>query len=415
MSKSFLPALGVLLTLLSNVNAIPPQEAKTAKTKLIQKVYQVADLVIPVQPPDKADEPRKSPHTAQDQLISVVKATINPQSWDTAGGACSIEYFPLTCSMVVSAPAAMQEQVARLLAGLRWLQNQQIAVEVSLLHVSDKTYPQLLSDFGLSKPKEGCFLGSLEAQQLAALMEAAQGDRYTQVLQAPKITMLPGKPATVECRESETFTTGWTLVWKNESLALEPVQETIPLGLRLELGANLARDGSDVALDLTITQATLAATPVPVVPSVLMKEIQTPKLSTHKLAARFVVGDGMTAVLPGWNTAIEREERVPGLSELPYLGQLFRHPHYASGKVLVLVTPHILTCESEEPAPAATKIMCPGCKAAGACEESEAPASEMDALLARYHKACAAGKTETARKIAIKALKLDPTCFDKNR
>ena len=48
----------------------------------------------------------------------------------------------------------------------------------------------------------------------------------------------------------------------------------------------------------------------------------------------------------------------------------------------------------------------------GDAEESE-PQPGVDELVAKYHQACAAGKKDAARKIAIKALKMDPTCFDR--
>src|SRR5262249_33434099 len=139
--------------------------------------------------------------------------------------------------------------------------------------------------------------------------------------------------------------------------------------------------------------------------------------------------EGKTAVLFGWNQTSEVIDAVPVLSKLPIIGKNYQHKRQVQETVLVLVTPRVIVPKEVEervtgsgihpvlqqvteevlpmPKPVQAKAM-----PKGDAEESEPPAG-VDELVAKYHQACAAGKKDVARKIAIKALKMDPTCFDR--
>src|SRR5262249_6873257 len=148
--------------------------------KLVQVVYPVADLVIPIEsaeatgpvspipliaaaqpavpaPPfapgalvtatsGPARETRPSEtcagqeaakKTIEDQLMRLVTTTIAADSWECVGGRGKVAYHPLGMALVVNQTQDVQEQIADLLAALRRLQEVEVAVEARLVSLSD--------------------------------------------------------------------------------------------------------------------------------------------------------------------------------------------------------------------------------------------------------------------------------------
>jgi hypothetical protein len=61
-------------------------------------------------------------HDAIDLLVKLIEKSLEPKSWKAAGGAGTVEYYPLGRSLVVNQTAEMQEQVQELLKALRRVQ-----------------------------------------------------------------------------------------------------------------------------------------------------------------------------------------------------------------------------------------------------------------------------------------------------
>jgi type II secretory pathway component GspD/PulD (secretin) len=179
-----------------------------SKGKNVLKVYQVADLVVPVQqatmpgsPQTVAGSPNQTPPTnplttspavtpfsphyglssgqqvgsgnsdAQqgmpvaggiavvkpkpdtemaEQLISLIKSAIAPSSWSDRGGQGTIDYHPFTMSLVVNDTPDIQEQVGDLLEALRRLQDQEVAIEVRFISVAEAFYERVGVDFNIN-------------------------------------------------------------------------------------------------------------------------------------------------------------------------------------------------------------------------------------------------------------------------
>src|SRR5262249_39385234 len=75
--------------------------------------------------------------TTEDTLISLIKSTVSPRSWADMGGPGTIDYFPMTMTLVVNQTPDIQEQIADLLQALRRLQDQEVAMEVRLISIAD--------------------------------------------------------------------------------------------------------------------------------------------------------------------------------------------------------------------------------------------------------------------------------------
>ncbi|GBD36698.1 hypothetical protein HRbin36_01826 [bacterium HR36] len=175
------------------VYIVTTEEGK--RGKLVQKVYPVADLILPVQDfgtvggsqasvlsviaqnmnqqagsmtapwtlpggtpvsqqsmasspgqPQVRVEPPRSPSLEQ-TLIRLIHETIEPKSWDVAGGPGHIDYYPLGMQLVVSADPEIQEQVEQLLRRLRELQELQVTVEVRFITLSEAFFERIGVDF----------------------------------------------------------------------------------------------------------------------------------------------------------------------------------------------------------------------------------------------------------------------------
>jgi hypothetical protein len=472
----------------------PPKAVETSKIRLVTKVYEVADLVIPLAanetPPQDNTKScvtctrgratsavqlymrergktcpkiaccETAPSTCEDQLIALIKTAISPMAWNDAGGDWSLEYFPLTHALVINAPPDAQEQIMELLQALRRLQDQEVALEIRFLHVSDEFYKHLKDDFNFKECK-GCPMASLDDKQLFCFMEATQGDKQTHIMQAPKITMFTGQQSTLRLLETRTFATSMALRWSEDfkTLLPSPLNEVMQFGLEMNLNPVISADKQTVKLEMNLKNTRLQSEDVEIIPThlvfldpckesqetylkiyqpvasidkipTLSKEelgrfidkhgtiatqwIQKPKIAKVTLDRKMDLPDGKTAVLFGWKQTSEVVDAVPVLSKLPIIGKNYQHKRQVPETVLVLVTPRVIVPQETEEVLPAPKPVQAKAMPKGDAEESEPPVG-VDELVTKYHQTCAAGKKDAARKIAIKALKMDPTCFDRKR
>ncbi|HMF14482.1 MAG TPA: hypothetical protein VKE94_19335, partial [Gemmataceae bacterium] len=388
------------------------------------------------------------------ELIELIKTTISPTIWTDAGGPASLEYFPLTHSLVAHAPPDVQEQIAELFEAMRRWLDLEVSCELRFVTMSDPCYDRLKSEFALKDCKDAP-MACLNDKQLGKLMEAAQTDPRSQVMQAPKVTMFDGQFVTIRIGEERFFVTAISLRWDGEKLVCVPQNERAALGFQIGLEPHVSADHRQVELSLSGFVNRLEGEKVPLVPVVALQErdratgqvegsiqlcgsgqppkltceaiakikekggvaltqfIQTPRIAKVCLEHKLVLPEGKTAVLYGWKQTTEVTEAVPVLSDLPVIGKFYRKVRKEPETVLVLVTPRVVIPQASEPEallPAKVVRKKKPVKHAGDGEESEEPAGLAE-LLAKYQVACAEGKFELAHKIALRALKLDPTCF----
>jgi RNA polymerase sigma factor (sigma-70 family) len=88
---------------------------KTARGRLVVKVYPVAGLIRPAVPEG----------TEAESLIRVIARTIEPRSWDEMGGEASMAYLPEGYSLVIRQSPDAHEQVQELLNALRKAKTEQ--------------------------------------------------------------------------------------------------------------------------------------------------------------------------------------------------------------------------------------------------------------------------------------------------
>jgi type II secretory pathway component GspD/PulD (secretin)/tetratricopeptide (TPR) repeat protein len=89
-------------------------------------------------------------NTTEEKLMNLIKGTIQPNSWADSGGPGTIDYFPLSMSLVINQTPDIQEQVYDLLQALRRLQDQEVAVEVRFVTVNDSFFERIGVDFNMN-------------------------------------------------------------------------------------------------------------------------------------------------------------------------------------------------------------------------------------------------------------------------
>jgi type II secretory pathway component GspD/PulD (secretin) len=442
--------------------------ATAGRGKMVTTSYPVAELVVSAPNTGKKGETGK---THEEDLIRSIQHTLSPQTWAENGGSGTIEYFPTTMALVVNQTPDVQEQIADLLSKLRREQNTEVALEVRLITVRDECFERVGVDFNnapVACPQSanlpplcpaGCVNDSTPAaapaggpnagpvflsdRQVFKFLDGVQGDQRSNIMQAPKVTLLNGQIGNVDCTDKQKFVTGLEVVQRDGQAVAVPKTEEVVTGFHMTACPVVSADRRFVTVNLDVNQTDLASAAVPLCPvTVQIKDdqgkpqpftqlLQQPKVNTLRIQKTLTIPDGGTVLLGGLKKVVEarNEYGPPVLSRVPYVNRLFKNVGYGreAQTVYVLVTPRVIVNEEEvQQAPPAAhcenKPCCPTAPQACATEEAEtvpAPchgqAKAITELLKAYDEACAAGRTQEAAKLAQAALVLDPTCFAKSR
>jgi len=372
-----------------------------------------------------------------DTLIDLITSTIAPQSWDTVGGPGSIEGFPTNLSLVVSQTQDVHEQIADLLDQLRRLQDLQVTIEVRYITLNDRYFERIGIDFdfevddntgqiagqapifpddtgpsmafGIDSTGEPNFdfdysvdqgsfssavpqFGGFDAATAANfgfailsdievffLLQAAQGDDRTNVLQAPKVTLFNGQTGFVSDTSQRPFVTSVIPVVGDFAAAHQPVVVVLSEGTSLSVQAVVSPDRRFVRLTLvpffssigdvdTFTfhgrissdSGTVAADPTNQAQNVTQNAqtfnegttVQLPTFNFTTVSTTVSVPDGGTVLMGGIKRLSEgRNERgIPMLSKLPYINRLFKNVGIGrdTQSLMMMVTPRIIIQEEEE-------------------------------------------------------------------
>ena len=226
-----------------------------------------------------------------DTLIDLITSTVRPQTWSEMGGPGTITGFDTNLSLVISQTQAVHEEIADLLVQLRQLQDLQVTIEVRSSAYSTNSTERIGVDFqfnipvnapavpspppvagpppsygplansatvgldatGLQTPlkdiqyRYGGFgtalpqFGGFDATTAATfgfailsdiqaffLIQAAQGDNRTNILQAPKVTLYNGQQATVSDTTQGPFVVSVIPVVGDFAAAQQPVIVVLP-------------------------------------------------------------------------------------------------------------------------------------------------------------------------------------------
>ncbi|MCA9269721.1 MAG: hypothetical protein KDA41_14675, partial [Planctomycetales bacterium] len=372
-----------------------------------------------------------------DSLIDLLTATVEPTSWDEVGGPGSIVGFETNLSLVISQTQEVHDEIVDLLEQLRRLQDLQVTIEVRFITLSDNFFERIGVDFdfdiqdhtyannnpanlinegpsvtiGLDPtgaptadldlafnqgsfasavPTFGGFdpataanfgfaiLGEIEA---FFVIQAAQGDTRTNVMQAPKVTLFNGQQAYVSDTSQTPFVTSVIPVVGDFAAAHQPVIIVLTEGTSLSVQAVVSPDRRFVRLtivpffskigavkEFTFTgKKSSSSSQTAVDPDangdngsssqnaadiVEGTTVQLPTFSFVTVTTTVSVPDGGTVLLGGVKRLSEgRTERgVPVLNKVPYVNRLFKNVGIGreTQSLMMMVTPRIIIQEEEE-------------------------------------------------------------------
>jgi beta-lactamase regulating signal transducer with metallopeptidase domain len=392
-----------------------------ARGKLVQVTYPVADLVIPIPdygiaftdngtPPAPPGAGDRKPKTDEERLIRLLVSTIEPGTWSEAGGPGTAEYFPLSLALVINQTPEVHEKISEVLDALRRLQELEVTAEIRFVSVSAAMARQLKRDFDVDCLDETTPRTTfLKAGQMEKCLEATQGDRGTNVLQVPRVTLFNGQNASIFCEEFLPSATGVELRRDGEKVQMKPKFESFPVGFRIGVQPVVSADRRSVRLrirarlsnldssDRKTSALTIQATPHggDAQSSSASQEVEKLSIISIMLERTISVPQGETAVLSGWKRSGVQKDQNGSDGE-------GRHR-------FLMVTPRLLLTSSEEAIPWSPASS--GATADGSREKQV----QVRSLLAKYQQACCERRFTEAQELAAEALKLDPGCFSKRR
>jgi type II secretory pathway component GspD/PulD (secretin) len=249
-------------------------------------------------------------------------------------------------------------------------------------YTTDLNIPITNSSFGPAIPPFGGFpnavnqdgglslgLAFLSDVQVFMFLEAAQADRRTNVMQAPKLTLFNGQTSTLTIGSQQFFVTNISVFQINGQVIFNPANTPFPLNLSISIQAVVSADRRYVRMSLPVNLTNLASptsalfpittfiTPVfengvQGQPVPFTQYLQQPTFTQVSVNTTVNVPDGGTVVLGGLKTLREgrNEFGPPILSKLPYINRLFKNVGYGreAESLLIMVTPRIIINEEEE-------------------------------------------------------------------
>lgn len=249
---------------------------------------------------------------------------------------------------------------------------------------SQGSYDLAVPQFGGFDPSAGASIGFAILSDIEAFffVNAAQGSRRSNLLQAPKVTLFNGQQAFVSDQSQSPFVVSVIPVVGDFAAAQQPVIVVLSEGTFLTVQAVVSDDRRFVRLTLlpffsrigdvdtftfSGTETTTENTSeegIQTAPNDNSKKnsekttsragttVQLPTFSFVSVTTTVSVPDGGTVLLGGIKRLSEgrNEFGVPILSKLPYINRLFRNVGVGreSQSLMMMVTPRIIIQEEEE-------------------------------------------------------------------
>src|SRR5438046_4085296 len=191
------------------------------------------------------------------------------------------------------------------------------------------------------------------ALHFGAVIEALQQKSVLQILAEPNLMAINGQKATFLAGGEFPF----PIVQPGNGFTAVTIQFK-PFGVRLEFTGNIASDGT-IRLHVAPEVSTLDFTN-----ALAIQGFTVPAISTRRAETELELKDGQSFGIAGLldNRAQAQLSKVPGIGDIPVLGQLFRSRNInkSNTELLVLVTPHIIDpVHTSTPPPPNPKLSVP--------------------------------------------------------
>ena len=180
-------------------------------------------------------------------------------------------------------------------------------------------------------------------RNFAALLTAIARERSTRLLSTPAVLTLNNEEAEIVVAQNVPFVTGRFSTVGDSAVPQSPFQtiERQDVGLTLRVRPQITQDNTvrmEIAQEVSnLTGSTSAAG----------GEVT----ARRRLSTNALIGDGQVIILGGLieDTSRTTNERVPGLSNIPLVGQLFRGRNVQEGQrvLLVMLRPRVVRDDRE--------------------------------------------------------------------
>jgi len=207
-------------------------------------------------------------------------------------------------------------------------------------------------------------LGILDFTQTRAVLSLIKDDENSRIVQEPTLTLLDNKPGTIFVGETVPFAVQKIQSDQNGNITVaidENKRSPINVGFTLYLIPHVIPGSDQVNLTVIPKVSALSGTTSSIEgferfaftdDAKNNSFIDLPRESAQTVVTSVRVHDGHTAVIGGLQTErkLEIESRVPILSDIPVLGNLFtwRRKKNNVDSLIIMITPHVLKNVGDE-------------------------------------------------------------------
>jgi len=202
--------------------------------------------------------------------------------------------------------------------------------------------------------------GALDFTGVIATLRLLQRDSSSEVIQAPKLIALDGRAATIFVGETIRYAEAKSEQGQAGGLQLSVQEATgspVEVGFQLLIKPHIVPGSSRMMMEVIPKETSLSGTGnsalapagfdvFTIGASGLEGSIALPRTQSSTIVTTMMLDSGQTAVIGGLTTdsEVETESRVPGLSAIPLLGELFKYKEHNIQKrsLMVFLTPTIV-------------------------------------------------------------------------
>ncbi|MCI0651065.1 MAG: hypothetical protein L0Z55_04200 [Planctomycetes bacterium] len=202
-------------------------------------------------------------------------------------------------------------------------------------------------------------LGVLDFTQTQILLKMVKDDENSKVIQKPSLTTLDNHPSTIFVGDSVPFAVQRVKTDQNGNVQVEIDENDrspINVGFTLYISPHVIPGTDTVHINVIPKVSTLTGTTSPVggfdrfqfalAGSTNVNFIDLPRESAQTVVTYLRVQSGHTAIIGGLHTEtkVEAETKVPVISSIPILGNLFRWKSKTSTvqHLMILITPKVI-------------------------------------------------------------------------
>lgn len=189
---------------------------------------------------------------------------------------------------------------------------------------------------------------SAGSESLSFLLRALSESRRFEVLSRPQVTTLDNQPAFIQVGQRVPTITASTVSTAGQSNAIEFVN----VGLIMGVTPRISYDGLvTMEIDAERSEVGPESEGIPVSISATGQIVRSPRINTTTAQTTVSALSGETIVLGGLLTKSSStiRRRVPLLSSIPILGNLFRYDGVSTRKteLLIVLTPHVVRTKED--------------------------------------------------------------------